>query len=343
MTTKAVQGGEPLLIGLVGPSSGGKTYSALRLAKGIVSVTGGRISVIDTETRRAKAYAKYFDYDHTELEAPFSPYDYLDVINHCIDDGAKCIVIDSASHEHEGIGGVLEMQEAELERLSKGNYERAKQMKFLSWAAPKSARKKLIQRIMQANVHVIMCFRAKKGIDTSGKTRPENIGWTPIGGSEWIYEFTCKFLLEPSCDGVFSMPVGKLGDKESIKIPRQFRELFAKPEQLSEKHGEAMAKWAAGEAPPEKDLAVPALLSCIQAATTLEAIEKLKEDAGQLQSDKALTKEGGAELRKAFAARIATLKAEAKETAPASPNEADPGDDGLAAHLDGEREPGMEG
>jgi hypothetical protein len=33
----------PLLIGLTGPSGGGKTYSALRLATGIQQVTGGDI------------------------------------------------------------------------------------------------------------------------------------------------------------------------------------------------------------------------------------------------------------------------------------------------------------
>ena len=44
----------PLLIGLMGPSGVGKTYSALRLATGIQTVTGGDIFVIDTETNRAK-------------------------------------------------------------------------------------------------------------------------------------------------------------------------------------------------------------------------------------------------------------------------------------------------
>ncbi len=48
----AVREQVPLLLGLMGPSGGGKTYSALRLAKGIQSVAGGDIYMIDTEARR---------------------------------------------------------------------------------------------------------------------------------------------------------------------------------------------------------------------------------------------------------------------------------------------------
>jgi ABC-type sulfate/molybdate transport systems ATPase subunit len=37
----AVRASVPLLVGLYGPSGGGKTFSALRLATGIQEVTGG--------------------------------------------------------------------------------------------------------------------------------------------------------------------------------------------------------------------------------------------------------------------------------------------------------------
>ena len=53
----AVRERVPLLLGLVGPSGGGKTYSALRLARGFQKVTGGDIHFIDTEARRVFHYA----------------------------------------------------------------------------------------------------------------------------------------------------------------------------------------------------------------------------------------------------------------------------------------------
>jgi ABC-type dipeptide/oligopeptide/nickel transport system ATPase subunit len=71
----------PLLIGLTGPSGGGKTFSALRLATGIQTVTGGDIYFIDTESRRALHYADQFKFKHVPFDAPFGSLDYLALIN----------------------------------------------------------------------------------------------------------------------------------------------------------------------------------------------------------------------------------------------------------------------
>ena len=67
----------PLFIGLFGPSGSGKTYSALELATGIQSVTGGDIHVIDTEARRALHYADRFTFRHVQFDAPFASLDYV--------------------------------------------------------------------------------------------------------------------------------------------------------------------------------------------------------------------------------------------------------------------------
>jgi len=113
-TKPAVRSQVPLLIGLVSPSGAGKTYSALRLATGIQRVVGGEIFVVDTESRRALHYAEQFKFKHVQFNAPFGPLDYLAAIEHCVREGAKTIVVDSLSHEHEGPGGVLEMHEQEI-------------------------------------------------------------------------------------------------------------------------------------------------------------------------------------------------------------------------------------
>src|SRR4051812_34294852 len=107
----------PILVGLVGPSGTGKTYSALRLAAGFQRVSGGETYLIDTEARRALHYAEKFTFRHRAFGAPFSPLDYLSAIEHCVKKGATTIIVDSMSHEHEGPGGVLEMHTAEHARL----------------------------------------------------------------------------------------------------------------------------------------------------------------------------------------------------------------------------------
>lgn len=109
---KAVRGQVPLLIGLTGPSGSGKTFSALRLAKGIQSIVGGKICGVDTESRRMLHYADNFDFQHVDFQAPFGSLDYLAALQACVAGGAKVIIVDSMSHEHSGVGGMIEYQEA---------------------------------------------------------------------------------------------------------------------------------------------------------------------------------------------------------------------------------------
>ena len=104
---KATRKAIPAIICLYGKSGGGKTYSALKLAKGL----GGKICVIDTENGRASHYADEFDFDVIDLNPPFSPARYIEAIKTAQDAGYKAIVIDSISHEWEGTGGCLEMAE----------------------------------------------------------------------------------------------------------------------------------------------------------------------------------------------------------------------------------------
>lgn len=233
----------PLLVGLVGPSSSGKTYSALELATGFQRVNGGDIFVIDTEAGRSLQYADKFRFVHVPFGAPFSPTDYLDVIKYCVDQGAANIVVDSLSHEHEGPGGVLEWHASEMG----GNY--SKQM--LAWAKPKAARRRLINTIMQLNVNFVFCFRAKPKLKLPPKgapkgTEPVDLGYMPIGGDEWIYEMTLNMLLLPRANGVPTWASELEGEKAILKLPEQFRSVFESRPQLSRDVGEQLARWAAG-------------------------------------------------------------------------------------------------
>ncbi len=236
----------PLLVGIVGPSSSGKTYSALRLATGFQRVNPGEIFVIDTEAGRALQYADDCKSVHVPFGAPFGPLDYLDVIKYAVDNGATNIVIDSMSHEHEGPGGILEIQAAEHQRLGGKQSTQG-----LSWSKPKSEHRRLINTILQFNVNFILCFRAKETLDwnhkkPNGKMDPKPLGFMAIGGGEWMFEMTAQCLLLPMSRGVPAWESEMLGEQRTIKLPKQFVSLFGSAPQLSEDVGEAMAKWAAG-------------------------------------------------------------------------------------------------
>lgn len=247
---EAVREKVPLLVGLIGPSGTGKTYSALRLATGIQRVSGGDIFVIDTESRRALHYADKFKFRHVAFGAPFSPLDYLAAIEHCVQRGASTIIVDSMSHEHEGPGGVLEEHDSETKRLAKawGVSENSAQMS--AWGSPKSKRRRLINTILQMPINCIFCFRAKEKLKIVKGENPQPMGFMPIAGEEFVYEMTAKCLLLPGAAGVPTWNSDMPGERLMMKIPGQFREVFAEPRQLSEDIGEEMARWAAGTAAP---------------------------------------------------------------------------------------------
>jgi len=159
-------------------------------------------------------------------------------------------VVDSLSHEHESIGGVLEQFEEEVERMSKGDPARAERIKMLAWKKPKMARQRMIQELLQMKVNLIGCFRAKQKLKPVKGSEPIHLGYMPITGDEMIYEFPTRFLVRPGSDGVPSLRSDEPGESEWIRVPEQFRYLFAKPTQITENTGEAMVRWAAGNEAP---------------------------------------------------------------------------------------------
>lgn len=245
----AVRKETPIFIGLEGPSGGGKTYSALRLATGIQRIVGGDIWGIDTESNRMLHYADKFKFRHVPFAAPFGPLDYLAAIQHCVNKGAKTIIVDSMSHEHEGPGGVLESHQAEMMRLSELWRCPPEKAQMAAWAKPKSERRRLINTIMQINANFVFCFRAKEKIRIVRGKDPVDLGYMPIAGEEFIFEMMLCCLLPPGAKGVPKWESEYEGERSMMKLPGQFVQLFGEPRQLDEDTGAKLAQWAAGSPP----------------------------------------------------------------------------------------------
>lgn len=236
----------PMLVGLIGPSGSGKTYSALRLATGMQRVTGGEIFYIDTESRRALHYADHFTFRHVEMDAPFSPLDYLEAIRFCEKKNAGVLIIDSMSHEHEGPGGVLDMHEQFLQDKCGSDYKKRERMTWTAWIKPKSQRRQLINEVLRMGVNAIFCFRAKPKIKIVKGEQPIDLGWQPIAPDEYVYEMTINCLLYPNARGVPNWQPDTKGEGFTIKRPENLVSVFADGEPLSEETGEGLAKWAEG-------------------------------------------------------------------------------------------------
>jgi AAA domain len=242
MTTSfrpAVRSNVNLLIGLAGASGSGKTYSALRLASGMAN--GKRFVVLDTENGRASHYADQFAFDVAEIHEPFTPDAYAEAIKAADDAGYSVIVVDSASHEYAGTGGVLDMQEAEYQRM--GGRDSAK---MASWIKPKMEHKKMMQRLLQTRAHLILCFRAEAKIEIikeDGKTKivPKQSligldGWIPVTEKTVPFELTVSLLLTPDRPGI----------PHAIKLQEQHKALFPLGKEITEESGRRIAEWAAG-------------------------------------------------------------------------------------------------
>lgn len=310
--SNAVREHVPLLIGIMGPSGSGKSYSGLRLATGIQQVCGGDIYAIDTEARRLLHYADMFKFKHVQFDPPHGSLDYLSAIEHCIKAGAKIIMVDSMSHEHTGVGGMLEFQEAELDRMAGNDWAKRERVKMLAWQKPKAARRRLIDRLLQLNANFIFCFRAKqtvKPMKVNGKTEVVPQGFMPIAGDEFVFEMTINCLLMPGARGLPTWQSENIGERQMIKPAKQFDSIFADPRPLDEDTGRRLAEWARGGTatahnPGERavDTAAPALppSSLAGAAEVQEdAIERLARLDGELAE---AAKKGKAVLQKAWGA-----------------------------------------
>ncbi len=276
--TLAVRERVPMLVGLVGPSGSGKTYSALRLATGMQRRTGGGIFYIDTEARRSLHYADEFQFQHVEMGAPFSPQDYVAAVRYSMGKGAKVLIVDSMSHEHEGPGGVLEMHDAELDRMAGDDDRKRQRMTFSAWAKPKAQRRQLINEVLRMGVNAIFCFRAKEKLKIIAGKNPLHLGWQPIAGDEFIYEMTINCLLYPGAEGVPNWAPDEKGERVMLKRPAKLAGIFRDGEALSEDTGEGLAKWAEGdEGEPRPGGELNQVLLEIAAAPTVEAIDNVRK------------------------------------------------------------------
>ncbi len=268
-----------LLIGLAGTSGSGKTYSALRLATGLAA--GGKIAGIDTENGRMLHYADKFKFDHARLDAPYRPGRYLDAIAAAANAGYAVIVVDSASHEHAGEGGLLDWHDELLdEYVSRDKSGRAEwQLRdannMRAWIEPKRDHKAFVQKLLQINAHVILCFRAEPKVEMvkndKGKTeiRPKESpigaeGYMPIAEKNLPYEMTVSFLMTANAPGV---PI-------PIKLEEQHRKFVDLKTPITERTGELLAEWAAG-GKKEEAMSLASILTAIKVAEKTEHLQAL--------------------------------------------------------------------
>lgn len=175
-----------LRLALCGPSGSGKTYSALKIAQGI----GGKIALIDTENGSGSLYAHLTEYDVAEISPPFTVEKYIAAIKDAEASGYNVLVVDSLSHAWAGQGGLLE----EVDKRNSGGNS------FAAWRNVTPMHNKLVDTILQSNLHIIVTMRSKTAYeiekDERGKAVPVKKGMAPIQRDGLEYEFTVVLDLD---------------------------------------------------------------------------------------------------------------------------------------------------
>jgi len=175
-----------LRLAICAPSGAGKTFSALKIAKGM----GGRVAVIDTENGSAELYANLFEYDACSIAPPFSARRYVEAIHAAEAAGYDIIIVDSLTHAWAGAGGILNEVD---KRKGSGN-------DFSAWRDVTPQHDELVNAMLQSPAHIIVTMRTKTAYELEkndkGKVVPVKKGMAPIQRDGLEYEFTVVFDIE---------------------------------------------------------------------------------------------------------------------------------------------------
>jgi hypothetical protein len=216
---KATRKKAKIRLGLSAVSGGGKTYSAILIAKGLCGDLS-KVAIIDTENGSADLYAHLGDFNVLPLTAPFTPERYIEAIKSCEKAGMQVIIVDSISHEWDGKGGCLEIVE------SLGG-------KYQDWAKVTPRHQAFIDAIIHSPSHIITTVRRKQDyemIKDGNKVRIEKAGLKEITREGFEYELTINLELDMHHNATASKDRTQLFMNKPAFVP-------------SEKTGELIANW----------------------------------------------------------------------------------------------------
>lgn len=230
---KATRQKAKIRLGLSAVSGGGKTYSAILIAKGLAGGDLSKVAVIDTENGSADLYANLGEYNVLQLNAPYSPEKYIEAIKDCENAGMEVIIIDSITHEWDGKGGCLE-----IHSQMTGN-------SYTNWAVVTPRHQNFIDAILQSKCHVITTVRRKQDYemskDNSGKTKVEKAGLKEVTREGFEYELTANLELDVKHNATASKDrTGLFADKPAF-VP-------------SEETGRMILQWCESGAEPIDEL-----------------------------------------------------------------------------------------
>lgn len=311
-----------LRLALAAASGGGKTASALIIARGICEealarglISGtleGKIGVVDTERQSAALYSHLVPFDIVPLNKPYSVARYGQAMSALEQAGVYVMIVDSISHGWVGDGGVLALLNSleAHERFSGFN------------TTVNPAQDEFVDRILRSPCHVIVTMRSKTSwvLEQVEKTRrnggaytttvPRRIGMKPIQRDGIEFEFTTLLDLDT--------------ETHHAAVVKNRCTVFDgwQPQKLTVETGRALLTWMQEGAPtPEEPVpgtpeeranaVVAAALRAMERASTLPDLARVLTDADT--SVKGFVSVLGKEFVAGLRAQLAAAKDARKE------------------------------
>lgn len=248
-----------LRVGASGPAGSGKTYSALLIARGIASAWE-KIVLIDTENGSGELYSDLGPYNVLPLSAPYSPERYIEAIRVAEESGAEVIVIDSTSHEWDGKGGCLELNEKLAQAKYRGNT-------WSAWSETTPRHQKFLEAITSSPCHIITTARSKTDTIQTEDKKIKKVGLKDIQREGFEYELTVAFNIDR--DGHLAIASK---DRTKLFIDRD-------PFLITEETGRELARWnEAGIENPDLDPLLPQKRSIVSLTRALGGSVSTAED-----------------------------------------------------------------
>lgn len=169
---------------LQGSAGSGKTMSSLLLAKGLTNDNLSKVAIIDSENGSADLYAHIGEYNVVRINPPFTPEKYIEAIDICLDANMDVIILDSISQVWDEL--------IDFHSKLPGN-------SFTNWNKVTPRQKAFINKILQANAHIIATMRTKQDYvlnQKNGKYIPEKVGLKAVQRDGVDYEFTLVFEVD---------------------------------------------------------------------------------------------------------------------------------------------------
>jgi len=215
---KAMKKRAKLRLALSGPSGSGKTYGALMIASGL----GGKIAVIDTERGSASLYSDLVEFDTLEIAPPFTPERFIEALQVAASAGYNVCVLDSITHEWDGAGGCLEINETIAHTKFRGNT-------WAAWNETTPRHRAFLDAILQAPMHIIATMRSKTETVQGEDKKVKKLGMKAIQREGAEYEFTVVLDLEH--DKHYA-----IGSKDRTR-------LFSEPHVITPETGKRLLMW----------------------------------------------------------------------------------------------------